>query len=250
MLRELPPELILAALARRREINQALIEGQGLVVASGPFAGMTLPAEACWGDGDIAPKLLGLYEAELHPTIAKAAARRPASIVNIGCAEGYYAVGMARLLPDARVIAYEKDERGQDICRRAAAANGVADRCIVKGACSRESLLQVVSDIERALLIVDCEGDELTLLDPAHVDGLGRCDIIVECHDFVDPQITPVLQQRFARSHDVETIVEGARDPNGSAALRQWSGIDRWFAVNENRPVTMNWLACWSRGPA
>jgi hypothetical protein len=247
MLSSLPPELIVAMHARRADINKALIAAHGRSVMSGPFAGMALPADACWGDGDMAPKLLGIYEAELHAAIAKAVARDPKTVVNIGSAEGYYAVGMARLLPQARVLAFETDERGRDICRRAAAANQVDDRVAVAGTCDTELLSRVMSHDERPLLIVDGEGAELALLDPAQVPGLSRCDMIVECHDFIDPRITPALRQRFEPSHEIENVLEGARDPNMFARLRSWASIDRWLAVNENRPVTMNWLVCWSR---
>jgi hypothetical protein len=242
-----PQDLVAATQARRADITKALIEEQGLRVASGPFVGMTLLADVCWGDGDMAPKLLGVYEAELHPVIAKAIGRDPKTVINIGCAEGYYAVGMARLLPQARVFAFESDERGQDICRRAATANQVAERVAVAGACDAALLRRTIPQNERPLLIVDCEGAELALLDAAQVDGLLRCDIIVECHDFIDPKITSALRERFEQSHDVETVIEGARDPNAFTGLRRWTSIDRWLAVNENRPVMMNWLVCWSR---
>ena len=81
---------------RRAEITNVLFNTQKGNVLSGPFAGMAMLPESSWGDGDLAPKLLGCYEAELHPAIAKAISRKPKNIVNIGCAEGYYAVGMAR----------------------------------------------------------------------------------------------------------------------------------------------------------
>ena len=242
-----PQDLVAATQARRADITRVLMEEQGLRVASGPLAGMLLLADVCWGDGDMAPKLLGVYETELHPAVARAIGRDPKTVINIGCAEGYYAVGMARLLPRARVFAFESDERGQDICRRAAAANQVGERVTVAGACDVALLRRTVPQNERPLLIVDCEGAELALLDPAQVDGLLRCDIIVECHDFIDPRITSALRERFEQSHDVENVIEGARDPNAFTSLRHWTSIDRWLAVNENRPVMMNWLVCWSR---
>jgi len=53
------------------------------------------------------PKLLGCYEAELHPVFAKWQAVPFRQVVNVGAAEGYYAVGCARLWPEAQVIAFE-----------------------------------------------------------------------------------------------------------------------------------------------
>src|SRR4051794_20091819 len=60
----------------RRFVNGFIREKTGSFVLAGPFAGMRMLEEASWGDGDIAPKLLGCYEQELHPALAKAAQRR------------------------------------------------------------------------------------------------------------------------------------------------------------------------------
>jgi hypothetical protein len=233
--------------ARRAAIINTLLQTHGGDVISGPFAGMKLLPEASWGDGDLPPKLLGCYEAELHPSIAKAISRAPDVIVNIGCAEGYYAIGMARLLPRARVLAFELSESGQDICRRAAAANLVDGRVRVAGKCDVEQLGQILAQGGRHLLIVDCEGAELELLDPLRVPNILNCDMIIECHDFAKPGITQTLVNRLQASHEVESVIESARDPNQFASLRGWQSLDRWIAINEGRPVTMNWLACWKR---
>ena len=50
-----------------------------------------------------------------------------------GCAEGYYAVGMARLAPEITVYAYDIEERARIACADLAQRNGVADRVIVGG---------------------------------------------------------------------------------------------------------------------
>jgi 2-polyprenyl-3-methyl-5-hydroxy-6-metoxy-1,4-benzoquinol methylase len=229
---------------RRAEITNALYSAQGGNVLSGPFAGMALLPDVCWGDGDLAPKLLGCYEAELHSAIAKAISRDPKNIINIGCAEGYYAVGLARALPQSQVFAFDADERARAICVRAVAANG--SRASVGGTCTFDTLRDTISKGDRTLLLVDCEGAELQLLDPQEVPGIQACDVIVECHDFLDSSITSTLRERFAATHDVEIVSEGARNPNQFTSLQQWQSSDRWLAVNENRPMTMNWLVCWA----
>jgi 2-polyprenyl-3-methyl-5-hydroxy-6-metoxy-1,4-benzoquinol methylase len=235
---------------RRAEITSVLYNNQGGNVLSGPFAGMTMMPDVSWGDGDLAPKLLGCYESELHPAIAKAISRAPKNIINVGCAEGYYAIGMARALPQSKIFAFDTNEAAQAICGRAAAANQIGARAKVGGTCTFDTLRDAISKDDRTLLFVDCEGGELQLLDPEQVPGIQACDVIVECHDFLNPSITATLQQRFAKSHDVELISEGPRDPNQFPSLQRWQSTDRWLAVNENRPVTMNWLVCWARQEA
>ena len=189
---QLEKELLTPQQARRRaEITNVLFNTQSGNVLSGPFAGMTMLPEVSWGDGDLAPKLLGCYEAELHPTIAKAISRKPKNIIDVGCAEGYYAIGMARALPQSRIFAYDTNEAAQAICGRALAANHVGARAEVGGTCTFDTLRDTISKDDRTLLFVDCEGGELALLDPEQVPGIQGCDVIVECHDFLNPSITP-----------------------------------------------------------
>lgn len=232
---------------RRTEIINVLLRAHAGTVISGPFAGMRLLPEASWRDGDLPPKILGCYEAELHPAVEKAVARNPTVIINVGCAEGYYAVGMARLLPQGRIYAFDINPQAQDICKRAAIANQVGERVMVTGKCDVEALRPVIKQTGRCLLVVDCEGAELELLDQARLPEISRCDMIIECHDCLNPLITQILKQRFSASYDIEDISEGPRDPNQFASLRPWESLDRWLAIDEGRPSTMNWLVCWAR---
>src|SRR4051812_14244715 len=88
-------ELWLARLERQRtRINRAILERYGPVVLSGPFAGMAYVRQAA--GSCLAPKLIGCYEAELHGVVARILRTGYTQIVDIGCAEGYYAVGLAR----------------------------------------------------------------------------------------------------------------------------------------------------------
>src|SRR5229473_2239235 len=80
-------------------IQWTLIRTEGQKVLNGPFQGMMLASGSA--EGCYVPKLLGCYEAELHPYVAEAAQRGYEAIINVGTAEGYYAIGMARLLPSS-----------------------------------------------------------------------------------------------------------------------------------------------------
>src|SRR5262249_45805579 len=74
----------------------------GSRVATGPFAGMILDYE-CF-PVHASPKFLGTYEQELHRAIERAIQLRPKYVLNVGCAEGFYAVGLALRLSDAQVF--------------------------------------------------------------------------------------------------------------------------------------------------
>lgn len=231
---------------RRDELSAKMAAECGNEVQHGPFAGMVLTDRASWArGGDKASKLAGLYEAELHPALRTARDRSPGLVVNVGCAEGYYAIGLARMLPGARVFAFDIDPKARVVCAEAAAKNGVGDRVTVGGAATCEGLSEIVGSEPFALVIMDCEGCEESLLDPKRVPELSRCDIIVETHDCFVPNVTETLIQRFRDTHEVEVIRAGPRDP--AAVLPHWPERDRWLVVAEGRPAGMSWLACWSK---
>jgi ribosomal protein L11 methylase PrmA len=103
-------------------------------------------------EGGGAPRLMGIYEASLSPIIASA----PDLIIDIGSAEGYYAVGLARRLHHATFWARDADAHARQKCRDLAGLNGVADRVEVGGKMTHADF-----DIclrHRSVVIRDIEG--------------------------------------------------------------------------------------------
>jgi hypothetical protein len=188
----------------------------GLTVSGGPFAGLAYPDA---GATSLVPKLLGVYERELQPAIEAAIAAGPEAIVNVGAADGYYAVGLARRCPAATVIAYEADAGQRALLARVAAANGV--ELEIRGTAER-------LPPDAALVIMDCEGCEAALLVP---EPLRAATVIVELHDFVTPG-DPILA-RFAATHEVTVIPTGPQPPQRGSELT--------LALSEYRPGPMRW---------
>jgi hypothetical protein len=207
------------------------------IVISGPFKGMQLTREVSWPDGNIGTKVLGCYEQELHQFLEEEIIRlslfeRPC-IVDIGCSEGYYAIGLARRLPKAIVWGFDNNKEALRITQIASELNDV--KVIVDDN-------DIWGAMEFAdLVICDCEGAELEYLDPGEYPGLKETTILVECHDFGRP-ITKTLTERFDETHEVELIAEGPRDPNQFEFLRTLPSLLRWLAVSEGRPCMMWWL--------
>lgn len=231
----------------RDEITRFIIDQTNAIVQSGPFKGMRLCLRFSWGDGDIGPKLLGVYEQELHSAINEFAGNAYAEIVDIGSAEGYYSVGAAMLFRDLTVRAYDTNRESHGILRENAELNGVAGRVVVSGLCDGP-LLESLARNRRLLAIIDCEGGELEILrESSVIAALRHSDIIIECHDFMRPGITGALVTSFFATHTVEIVYSGGRNPNAFAFLAALADVDRWTAICENRPVLMNWIICRSK---
>ncbi|MDB4621386.1 hypothetical protein OAG82_00885 [Rubripirellula sp.] len=89
--------------AMKHIINQS--PEKSPTILSGPFNGMKWPA-AEHPKSYSAQMLLGTYELEIHPWIENACNGSYDLIIDIGAAEGFYAVGMAMRNPEIPVIAY------------------------------------------------------------------------------------------------------------------------------------------------
>ena len=215
----------------------------GWAVLGGPFAGLELapPADARWG-----PLLWGIHEAELHPSIESLVASGPAWVVNIGGAEGYYAVGLARRLPRARVLAYESDPTRQATLAGTAARNGVAERVEIRGLCTVAGLAAELP--AGACVVCDCEGAELWLLRPDRVPALRGCSVLVELHDFLFAGITGILQRRFGATHDV-TLIDAVDDRPAPPDPRGLPDADIQRLLAEHRPRGMQWAWMRPRAP-
>ena len=226
--------------ARQEEMNNLVYESTRGVVQSGPFRGLTMLRHSSWGAGEFSPKLLGCYEAELIPFVVEAIAKKFPQVINVGCAEGYYAVGLARRMPESRIIAYDISEAAQAVCQANAKVNRTADRVEVRGTCTHETLAKDLAGGVPTFLVMDCEGAEMHLLDPEKVP-LEHCDILLECHDLFNPAITPTLIRRLEATHAIERIEEGPRNPN-SPILNKQDSVNRWLAVCEFRMGPQHWL--------
>ena len=213
-------------------LRTKLVKGTDFFVHHGPFSGLRLAS-------DFLPMLVGSYEAELHATIQAFTRRGYDRVVNIGCGDGYYAVGLARLLPSARVFALDSDQAAQTFCRSTVERNGMAARVIVLGECT-PAILQDLA-CPGTLIFCDCEGGELKLLDPDAVPILSHCDILVEMHDFLGPDTSSILQTRFRSTHTTTIIPPSGRDLSAYPILESFSEFDRVFALCEFRPGPTPW---------
>jgi hypothetical protein len=220
----------------------------GFTVQAGPFAGMVYPPDVVGTDGVFVPKLLGCYEIECDPFVEELSTRSYYQVINIGAAEGYYAVGLARRIPAVKVIAFETLAKSRELCAELARMNGVEGQIEVRGFCDPKSLAGILesdtSRNKRTLIVCDCEGAELDLLRPEVIPSLAAADLLVELHDTVNPEISHTISARFAPTHRLEMAGSCDRDPDAYPALSELSAEDRAFLLSEHRKDQMAWLFC------
>ena len=221
-------------------IQNTLLKSQGTVVMQGPLAGMDfLPQSA---EGCHIAKLLGSYEQPLQPFIEEAINLAYPTILNIGCAEGYYAVGMVRRMPSTQVLAFDLNPKAQEVCTALAQKNEVSDRVKVGALFKPEDFAKYAN--QKVLVLCDIEGAEIELLNPELAPTLKGMDLIVESHECLIPGITQILIDRFKDTHQI-TLVQD----NGQRQLKdapQWfnnlAHLDQLLATWEWRSGPTPWL--------
>lgn len=176
-----------------------------MMVRHGVFQGLKYPTSELLGHV-VTPKLLGSYERELQPLLERLRTQDYSEVVDIGCAEGYYAVGLARLFPNATVYAYDINPEAIRLCRLMARENGV-DARVITGAFCNATALQNLPFTRRALVVSDCEGYEKHLFTPETAHKLAAHDVLIEVHDLVDIGISAQLRAAFAATHQLEVIL-------------------------------------------
>lgn len=216
-----------------------------LVVQSGPFYGMRYPSAVASGSA-FCPKIIGSYELELQDVVLEAVDLQPSVVVDIGAAEGYYAIGLAMRLPLTKVMTYDTNPVARESCAAMAAINGVDDRVTVRSTCESRDLLQYRGI--RAMVWCDCEGFERELFDIEVCSALSLSHVLIETHDFLRPFTTTRLQKLFGPTHVVSVLrsVPDFLRPTvfPQKLLSMYTKDIQIALMAESRPAEMHWLWC------
>ncbi len=213
-----------------------------LSVRKGPFAGMKLLSWAC---GSVwIPKILGCYEVELEFTIEEIVRAEPDVIVDVGCAEGYFAVGFA-MRAAARVIAADTNPVARRMVHKLAQMNGVRDRVITTGWITRQKLEHLLAGAGKPVVWCDIEGGEWELLDPNKVPSLRKAWILIEDHEHATGMPLSGFVDRFSHTHNHRLIAQSGRramEWMPGELISSLTERDMDLAISELRPPDQKWL--------
>jgi len=208
--------------ALRVEMRQRLFSRTKTIqVQAGPFAGMRYFDAHVWGI--ISNKWLGSYEAELHSIVEQICQTPYRRVIDIGCAEGWYAIGLLFRMRDIQMLAYDTDPISRRQCQRLARLNGVSHRLQMGGLCTAEILESLAG--AHTLVVCDIEGAEAFLLDPARTPKLASTDILVELHESQSGshELEELLRARFHSTHQITSVRAEDRREWLATHAGQWS---------------------------
>lgn len=218
------------------EMSEQLVAQFGSSVLDGPFRGLRLPD--VMRRRHIGPFLAGSYESALLPFLEESRSHLYDTVVDVGSSFGYYAVGLARMHPSARVVAYDTDSWARRTTRETAALNECSN-VEVRAACSPSELTLVLDGL--CLVVSDCEGYEETLFSSIPSKRFATSELLIELHPPGDRGVADRLRQHFRETHTAETVDHlpaAERDGLSLAALTEWRDpSQQWLIL---RPLDEN----------
>jgi len=231
-----------------QKTDQTLIKYfNDLMVKDGFFVGLKYPGFNSFGSS-LFPKLSGSYESELLPILKKIESTKYQSIVDIGCAEGFYANGLALKFPHSNIYAFDKEEFAQQLCKQMSILNNVNNRVIVGGLCTSE-WLSSFDFAQKSLIICDCEGFEMGLFDQFCISNLSRCDLIIELHPMYERNVKQYLIDLFKNTHQlvfISSFDDSRKIFDLPSQYSSFNNLEKIRLVQEGRAFTMEWMIAYA----
>jgi tRNA G46 methylase TrmB len=209
-----------------------------LQVQAGPFKGMKYIKFS--SGSALFPKLIGCYEESIQYLFEPNKIANYTKIIDVGCAEGYYAIGLALNHPSAKIIACDIDESAISNLNKMINLNKVSNVEVINYKVDHEKLETLIEG--KTLLICDIEGGEEELLDLDRVIKLKNVDIILEVHDCFVPGLTQEIISRFYKTHQIVNIVNYSTLVNKYEFLTNLPLEVQNYMTDEFRPEMMNFL--------
>ncbi|MDU8944720.1 hypothetical protein [Ovoidimarina sediminis] len=233
----------------RARVAAHLTHVHGGRVAHGPFRGMVLPETTSWGRHDVSGKILGTYEQHVVDLL-EAWRSEDGLLIDLGAADGYFAVGALRAGFFGRALCFEMSEKGRRALAAAAEINGVRERVRIEGEATEAALLAAVPEGARGTVLCDIEGAEFSLLTETVLERLSGMSIIVELHDFLFEGGREALGSRAAAWFDLAIVRAGPVDPGAFTELDGFDDDHRLLAFSEGREVMTEWMVLTPKGRA
>jgi hypothetical protein len=212
----------------------------GRKVVGGPFAGLVYVNEAAGSSYLI--KLIGVYEEILHETITKVMNRGYSTMIDIGCAEGYYLIGIGRASKETKLIGYDIDKKALALTQELYNLNKLSNKLTLLENCTPEDLNSRIDG--KTFLMCDAEGFEEEILNPAKSPVLAQVEtFLVELHDFAAPNIRHTLTERFKDTHTINVITFKNGDAEKYPFLREMKNKkDVYTLLRERGEQEQEWL--------
>ncbi len=230
----------------KKNILKTILSIHGYQIAYGPFKGMQLNQCRNWSRYDLITQILGTYETHVLQKLIAFSKGKNNVFIDLGSADGYFAVGMVFSGIFGHVYAFEKDVEMQRIIKNNAQLNGCEAKMTILGEADEASLKSIISQCKEPItILIDIEGDEYDLLNPNMLSLLSDCSIICELHPWMKEDgkaLQKALLSKASAFFDIELIYRESYNPNDFEELSCFNEEERLVALSEGRGPNMHWL--------
>mgnify|MGYP001177709065 CR=1 FL=1 len=230
---------------RKMRLSLEVFEIMRGKVKFGPFKGLKLSKNCAWGKLDLGSQCLGLYEKQLLSEIEKIKPKEFSNFINIGAADGYYAIGMLMSKKIQRALCFEKSIKGRNSIIENWKLNNCVGKLEIQNKADEKNLLKLPKRfLDKALIIIDIEGDEFDILSKNVLETIRNTTIIIEIHNWVEDFLFKyqTLLETANNFFNIQIIKNTSRNTYNSNKLREFTDDNRLLISSEHRPCLMRFL--------
>lgn len=233
--------------------SQKFKKQAGSRILAGPFAGVLLE-KLNWGRRDFVAYSAGIYEQEVLSYFVNTKGHFK-MFIDIGAADGYYAVSTLKNNFFEYVHAFEKSSTSREIIKFNAELNQVSQKLSIHGKfdIGFEKYLGVDFDWGSTLILSDIEGAEFELFDADLLSEISGAHIIIELHkrnrsDVEIQKFQELLAEfnavSFIKSHERNVYKFADYNPMSEDLRYLMSSDGRTRRKSDSRLLRGEWLLC------
>jgi len=226
---------------KRRELSKKISTRFKYKVQQGPFKNMILSKKQYWGVGDNGKKIFGLYEKEIQDLIVEIQEKNQCkTLIDIGGADGFYAVGSVINNLFQECIVFESSKKGRESISNNAKLNNVQSKISIQGIATENALLELSNEMNQSLILCDIEGGEFELFSNKLLNKLYPANIIIEIHKRPKKEEQD-LENRISKLFTIKKIIQNPKSLNIYDELKNFNDNNRSLLLSEGRSYVQEW---------
>lgn len=232
---------------RRELLSRRVYQKADKRVLYGKFKGLKI-VSCRWGLRDLGSIILGEYERDVVEYINNLDGNY-STFIDVGAADGYYAVGLLHNKKIRKAICFESSHDGRASIELNSHANGVGKDISIRGTATlqfaNELLAELGEALQNCIFLFDIEGGEFDILTQDNLQILRNSILVVELHrEAGDYEVKlSQLYDNAKDSHQIRVINRTGVNPFQFKELDNWPDEDRQIIFSEGRRYSMTWIA-------
>lgn len=230
---------------RRLRVSKEMFDYCKGMVLYGPFRGLKLTDSPFWGGNDLGAMCFGFYEKELLEFLCSDILSNRDIFIDIGAADGYYAIGLLGSKRVETAICFELTQEGRNTIKVNHDLNERPGVLSIYGDVLTDFRKGVKDvDFSKATVLVDIEGLEFEFLSREILTIMRSAVIVIEIHNWIPSffNLYSTFLKNASEFFQIEILEKKERDTFAITELRSLTDDNRLLLTSESRPCVMRFL--------